>query len=46
MSRVFDEYKGVIVFFVVLVVMASLLNNRVRELNNLESTKTIAYYEQ
>ena len=46
MTKAIIEYKGVILFFIVLVIMASMLNNRVKELNALAESNTIAYYEK
>lgn len=46
MTKILNEYKGVILFFIVLIIMASMLNNRVKELNALNESNTIAYYEK
>lgn len=46
MQKVLSEYKGVILLFLVLVLMGSMLSNRVKELNAIEESNTIAYYEK
>ncbi|MDE6142069.1 MAG: hypothetical protein K2G03_05650 [Bacilli bacterium] len=46
MQRILKEYKGVILFFLVLIVMSSLWSNNVKKLNELEKTNTVNYYEK
>lgn len=46
MQKVLSEYKGVILFTIVLVLMMTMLNNRVKELNAIDTTNTVAYYEK
>ncbi len=46
MQRILNEYKGVILFFLVLIIMASLWSNNVKKLNELENTNTVNYYEK
>lgn len=46
MLRILNEYKGVILFFLVLIIMASLWSNNVKKLNELENSNTVNYYEK
>lgn len=46
MLRILKEYKGVILFFLVLLVMSSLWSNNVKKLNELEKNNTVNYYEK
>lgn len=46
MQRLLKEYKGVILFFLVLIVVSSLWSNNVKKLNELEKNNTINYYEK
>lgn len=47
MQRVMIEYKGVILFFLSIVVVCSVWNNRIKELNAQEKNdSTIVYYEK
>lgn len=46
MLRILNEYKGVILFFLVLIVMASLLSNNVKKLNEIDNNNTVNYYEK
>ncbi|MCX4364144.1 MAG: hypothetical protein OSJ70_00025 [Bacilli bacterium] len=46
MQRILKEYKGVILFFLVLIVMSSLWSNNVKKLNELEKNNTVNYYEK
>lgn len=46
MLRILKEYKGVILFFLVLLVMSSLWSNNVKKLNELETNNTVNYYEK
>lgn len=46
MQRILKEYKGVILFFLVLVILSSLWSNNVKKLNELEKTNTVNYYEK
>lgn len=46
MKKILSEYKGVILLFIVLVVMSNMLSVRVKELNNVKESNTIAYYEK
>ena len=46
MQRILKEYKGVILFLLVLIVMSSLWSNNVKKLNELEKTNTVNYYEK
>ncbi|MCI8794734.1 MAG: hypothetical protein HFI73_05090 [Bacilli bacterium] len=44
MIKFIDEYKGVILFILVFVLMLNMYTSRIKELNELEQTN-IAYYE-
>lgn len=44
MIKFIDEYKGVILFILVFVLMFNMYTIRIKELNELEQTN-IAYYE-
>lgn len=44
MIKFIDEYKGVILFVLVFVLMFNMYTSRIKELNELEQTN-IAYYE-
>ena len=44
MIKFIDEYKGVILFILVFVIMLNMYTSRINELNELEQTN-IAYYE-
>ena len=44
MIKFIDEYKGVILFILVFVLMLNMSTSRINELNELEQTN-IAYYE-
>ncbi len=44
MIKFIDEYKGVILFILVFVLMLNMYTSRINELNELEQTN-IAYYE-
>ena len=44
MIKFIDEYKGVILFILVFVLMLNMYTSRIDELNELEQTN-IAYYE-
>ena len=44
MIKFIDEYKGVILFILVFVLMLNMYSSRINELNELEQTN-IAYYE-
>lgn len=46
MQRILKEYKGVILFFLVLIILSSLWSNNVKKLNELEKTNTVNYYEK
>ncbi len=46
MQRILKEYKGVILFFLVLIIMASLWSNQVKKLNEIENNSTVNYYEK
>lgn len=46
MLRILNEYKGVILFFLVLIIMASLLSNNVKKLNEIDNNNTVNYYEK
>ncbi len=46
MQRILKEYKGVILFFLVLIVISSLWSNNVKKLNELEKNNTVNYYEK
>ncbi len=46
MLKVATEYKGVILLFIVLVVVANMITGRVKQLDATEETTTIAYYEK
>lgn len=46
MQRILNEYKGVILFFLVLIIMASLWSNNVKKLNEIENNNTVNYYEK
>lgn len=46
MLKAASTYKGVILLFIVLVIMANMLNNRVQELNAMNDNNTVAYYEK
>lgn len=46
MQRLMLKYRGVILLFLVLVVMTSMLNARVKELNAIGYTNTVTYYEK
>ncbi len=45
MIKAASEYKGVILLFIVLIIMANVINHRVNELNAMEQS-TVAYYEK
>lgn len=44
MIKFIDEYKGVILFILVFVLMLNMYTSRIKELNELEQAN-IAYYE-
>lgn len=44
MIKFIDEYKGVILFILVFVLMLNIYTSRIKELNELEQTN-IVYYE-
>ena len=44
MIKFIDEYKGVILYILVFVLMLNMYTSRINELNELEQTN-IAYYE-
>ncbi len=44
MIKFIDEYKGVILFILVFVLMFNMYTSRIKELNELEQTN-IAFYE-
>ncbi len=44
MIKFIDEYKGVILFILVFVLMLNMYTSRIKELNELEQTN-IVYYE-
>lgn len=46
MYSLLEKYKGVILLIVVLVGMSNFLSYRVQEINKLDETNTIAYYEK
>lgn len=45
MIKFIDEYKGVILFILVFVLMFNMYTSRIKELNELEQTN-IAFYEE
>ena len=46
MVKVIEQYKGVILLFLTLVLVGMMGNGRIKELNNQSNTNQVTYYEK
>ena len=46
MVKVIEQYKGVILLFLTLVLVGMMFNGRIKELNNQSNTNQVTYYEK
>lgn len=46
MVKVIEQYKGVILLFLTLVLVGMMFNGRIKELNNQTNANQVTYYEK
>lgn len=46
MVKVIEQYKGVILLFLTLVLVGMMFNSRIKELNNQTNANQVTYYEK